>query len=141
MDEVIALSVGDRRFVTLLTSLFALLAAGLAALGVHGLVSHSVARRSREIGVRVAVGADAKRIVGLVVGEGLLLAAAGAAAGSVLALVAGRLLRSQLYQVGAADPLVLATTVLALGAVVVAASCPPALRAARVDPVVALRSE
>lgn len=119
----------------------ALLVALLAALGLYGVVSYSVERRTREMGIRMAVGANAASVVRLVVGEGVRLAARGALLGVAGALCLGRLLQYLFHGVRPLDPAVFGTSALLLGAVAVLASYRPARAAARVDPVIALRSE
>lgn len=120
---------------------FAGLALGLAAAGLYAVVAYQAAQRTREIGVRVALGAHAGAVRALVLGEGARLAAAGVVVGAVLALPAARLLRSRLYEVGAADPATFAGAAVLFAVVALLASWLPARRAARVDPVSALRAE
>jgi putative ABC transport system permease protein len=141
MDDVIRASAGDTRLSSMLTALFALLAAVLASLGVYSVIAYSVAQRTRELGVRVALGADRRRVAGLVVSEGLTLAVVGIALGLVGALLVTRSLTSLLYEVRPNDPAVLAGTCLGVLVVAVVASYVPARRAMRVDPMVALRAE
>jgi predicted permease len=119
----------------------ALLALLLAALGVYGVMAYAVGQRTREIGIRMALGARAPDVVGMVVREGALLAAAGIGAGLLGAWGVSRLMRSTLYGVGPGDPVAFVAAPLLLAAVAVAASWIPARRAARVDPMTALRSE
>ena len=114
---------------------------GLGALGLYGLVSFLVARRMREFGVRVALGADRQRLLWMVVGDGLRLAGAGLLAGVVGAVVIGLAVSRVIVGVRPIDPLVLATVSLMLAAVTIVACLAPALRASRVDPIVALRCE
>jgi putative ABC transport system permease protein len=132
---------GEPRFRALALGTFATLALLLAAVGLYGLISFSVAQRTREIGIRMALGASPRQILGSIVREGLVLTAAGIAAGLVGAVAAGRLLRSFLFGVGAADPLTFAAVATLLVFVAVAASYIPSRRALRVDPLVALRAE
>ena len=113
----------------------------LAALGLYGLLAYAVSRRTREIGVRVAVGARPGDVRRLVLREGLGLAAAGIVLGLAGAAAAARLLARLLYEVGPADPVMFAAGPLVLLAVVAVACLLPARRATRVDPVVALRTE
>ena len=129
------------RFGTLLLSLFAAVAVALAALGVYGVVAFATAQRTREIGIRVALGATRGDVLGLVVGQGVRAAALGAAMGLAGALATTRVLRTLLYDVAPSDPATFATTVAVLGAVVVAASWLPARRAAAVAPTDALRRD
>ena len=141
MNEVIAGSTESQKLNVLLLGAFALLALALASIGVYGLISYSVARRRREIGVRMALGADAPAIVRWVVVGGLRLAAAGAAIGVAGALVVTRLMASLLFGVGPRDPATLAGVVGILALVAGLASWIPARLAARISPMSALRAE
>ena len=141
MDEILSGSVALQRLVTVLLVVFASLAAVLAAIGIYGVMSYVVAQRRHEIGVRIALGAVPREVHRLVIGRGMGLAAAGIAIGLALSAALTRLLKSQLYGVTPADPATyLAVTVL-VAAVALAACYLPARRAARVDPMVALRAE
>lgn len=120
---------------------FGLLALALAAVGTYGVISYGVAQRTRELGVRIALGAATRDVLWLVVRQGVVLGAVGAAAGALLALAGGPLVRDLLYQTSPRDPLVYALVVVLLLATAAAASLLPAWRAARVDPSAALRSE
>ena len=122
-------------------SIFGLVALGLAGIGLYGVLAFTVARRTHEIGIRMAIGSSAADTVRLVLREGLALAAIGAAIGVGLSLALGRVLAGMLYRVSGADPLVLAAGPLVLGAVSLVACYVPARRAARVEPMVALRAE
>ena len=113
----------------------------LALLGIYGVTSFSVAQRTREIGVRVALGADRPTIVGMVLGQGLGLAGIGVAIGSLAGFAVTRLLAALLYGVGATDSIAFIGAAAALALAATAASWVPARRAAAVDPVVALRAE
>jgi ABC-type antimicrobial peptide transport system permease subunit len=124
-----------------LFSIFAALAVILGAVGVYGVISYSVAQRTREIGIRVALGAKRKQVLFLVVGHGARLAVVGVAFGLAGALLLTRLMSSLLYGVGAADPFTYFVVAVVLVFVAVGASYIPARRAMRVDPVVALRYE
>jgi predicted permease len=119
----------------------ALLALALGAVGVYGVVSLVTARRTKEMGIRVALGAERGQLLRLLLGRGLTLAVAGAALGIAGGIAAGRLLRSQLHGVSPADPWSIAAATVILVGVAVGASFTPAWRASRVDPVVALRDE
>ena len=141
MAERAAAAVAPPRFHALLTGLFAAAALALAAVGVYGVIAHGVARRRREIGVRLALGAPRGRVLGGVLAEGLGLALLGLAAGLPAALAAGRLLQSQLFGVSSTDPWTLAGAALALAGTAAAAAWLPARRAAAVDPASALAAE
>jgi len=121
--------------------LFGGLALLLSAIGIYGVVAYSVAQRTRELGVRMALGASGPRVIRLVLGHGLRLTAFGIAVGGVLALGVGRLLASQLFGLNPADPVTFGALIVLLAGVAAAASILPARRAARVDPVVALKGE
>jgi putative ABC transport system permease protein len=125
----------------LLLSAFALLALVLSAVGIYGVVSYSVAQRTREIGIRVALGATPGHVLRLVTGEGVRLAVAGVAVGLAGAFAATRVLTTLLFEVRASDPATHLGAALLLVLVAAAASAVPALRATRVAPVSALRSE
>jgi predicted permease len=130
-----------RRFSLVLLALFAGTALAMATVGIYGVVSHAVAQRTRETGLRVALGAGIRHILALVLGEGLRRSAAGIAAGLVAALLAARSLRSLLFGVAAADPWTYAGVVALALAVTLGACLLPAWRAARLDPVRALRHD
>jgi putative ABC transport system permease protein len=141
LDRVVSESVGERRFQMTLLSIFALVALALAALGIYGVMAYSVTQRSREIGIRMALGADSSLVLRMVVGSGLRLALLGVALGVLGALLGTRVLASLVYQVSTTDPLTLAATAAVLVGSAVLASFLPALRATRVDPAVSLRAE
>jgi putative ABC transport system permease protein len=141
MDDVISDAVGQPRFQLLLLNLFAGLALLLAAVGVYGVMAHAVSRRTQEMGIRLALGAPARRVLGLVVGQGMLLAAAGVALGLAAAFAATRLLRALLYEVSPTDPLTFIALPVVLLAVAALASYLPARRATRIDPMTALRAD
>jgi putative ABC transport system permease protein len=129
------------RFSTVLLTLFGALALALAAMGTYGVVSFAVAQRTRELGIRTALGATRGDIVRLVARQGIGFVAIGGALGCAGALAATRVLRSLLYDIAPSDPATFAAVVVVLALAVVAASYIPARRATRVDPMVALRSE
>jgi predicted permease len=141
VDAVVARSVAGRRFVTVLLEVFAGLAFALAVIGIYGLLSYTVGQRTREIGIRMALGAPRRRVFGLVVGDGLGLALAGVALGLPLAVLLARALGNLLFGVAPWDPATLALVSLGLAGSAVLACAVPARRALRVDPVVALRHE
>ncbi len=124
-----------------LSVLFGVLAAALAILGIYSVMSYTVAQRERELAIRSAVGASRSALLGLVLKEGLMLSGAGIAAGAAIALAASGVLRNLLYDVSATDPAVFIASAVGLGAIALAGYLIPAARAARVEPVVALRSE
>lgn len=139
LTETFDRSIGEQRFAVLLLTVFAAMALVLAAVGVHGVLSSSVARRSREIGIRLALGADPRRLSRAVMADGVKLAAAGLALGAIGALFLTRALRSLLYGVSPTDPATFVVVALVLLAVAVAASAIPARRATTVDPTEAMR--
>jgi putative ABC transport system permease protein len=134
LGNVVRQSVARPRFYTSLLALFAGVALALAAVGIFGVMSFSVAQRSHEISIRMALGAHAREVAGMVVRSSMVLAGAGLLLGLVAALVLGRLLASQLYNVSAADPLTMAGVALVLLATALAASWLPARRAAGMAP-------
>lgn len=141
MAEVVSASIGSRRFPMLLLSVLSGVALMLAAVGVYGVVNYLVSRRTREMGIRVALGAQRRDVIQLVVGGALRPVVVGLAAGAIGGVFAARLLSTLLYDVSASDASVLATIVAVLGMVAAAACWLPARRAATVDPLVALREE
>ncbi|HEY4305294.1 MAG TPA: ABC transporter permease [Gemmatimonadaceae bacterium] len=141
MDDIRDKSVGSRRFTMVVLSAFAALGLVLAAIGIYGVLSYSVARRTREIGVRMALGAVRSSVVAMVLRDSLTPVAIGSVLGIVAAFVGARLIAALLYGVSATDPLTFAGVVVVLLGVAIVASIVPASRAARVDPIVALREE
>jgi putative ABC transport system permease protein len=141
MEHLIDESLWQRRLWSVLLNAFGLLALVLVAVGLYGLLAYFVAQRTREIGVRMALGALPRGILSQVIGHGARLLGAGAALGLVAALGLKRLLASLLFGVSAADPVSLAGATLLLGLVALFACYLPARRAARLDPVRALREE
>jgi putative ABC transport system permease protein len=129
------------RFSALLMSLFAGLAVLLAGVGIYGVMAYSVSQRTRELGIRVALGAQQREIFRLVIVDGAVLTLVGLGLGLVAARAATRVLTSQLYQVRATDPMTFAAVALLLTVVALVACYIPARRAAKVDPMVALRYE
>ena len=141
LDQVVNASLAQPRLNTLLLAGFAALAMLLAAIGVYGVISYSVAQRTREIGIRMALGARRDQIFRLVVGKGMLLAAAGLGLGLVAAFGLAQLLKSSLYGVTPSDPTTFLAVSFLLASVAFIASYIPARRATKVDPMVALRYE
>jgi putative ABC transport system permease protein len=139
MEEIAAVSVASRRAGMLLVAVFGALALVLAAAGIHGVMSHLVALRTPEIGVRMTLGAAPRSIMALVLREGALQAIAGLAVGLTGGVLLMRAFRSILYGVEPADPITLAIVGLGLFATALLACSIPARRAMRVDPVTALR--
>jgi putative ABC transport system permease protein len=141
MDDVVAATLSTPRFTGMLLAMFAMLALSLSAIGIYGVLSYVVSRRTREIGIRVAIGAGRAEVMRLVLRSGLGLAMIGIAIGMAAAAWTSRLMRSLLHDVSPADPVTFAGVGLILAAVAVLASLIPAWRATRVDPVVALKTE
>ena len=141
MDQLIAQSTGSRRFAMLLLGGFALLAMTLASIGLYGVMSYTVTQRARELGVRLALGADPRQVLGLVLRQGLRLALTGVAIGLVAAFAVTRVMKNMLFNLSATDPVTFLAIALLLVAVALLASYLPALRATRVNPIEALRSE
>jgi putative ABC transport system permease protein len=141
LDAVVDRSMEQPRFRTLLIGLFALLALVLAAIGVYGLISYTVAQRTREIGIRMALGAHPGQVLGPMMREGLVLAGLGIAIGMAGSLAMARLLSTFLFGIGATDPATFAAAAALLVVVALAASYIPSRRALKVDPLTALRAE
>jgi ABC-type antimicrobial peptide transport system permease subunit len=141
MKDIVADSIARQRANMLLMSVFGGVALVLAAIGVYGLVAYSVRERTREIGIRMALGAQSERIVGLVLRQGLVLVAAGIALGLTAAFFLAGLIASLLYGVEPRDVAVFAGIPIVLAVVAVGAAAIPAYRASRVDPLEALRYE
>jgi ABC-type antimicrobial peptide transport system permease subunit len=141
MNQLLDSSTGPRRFSTVLLSIFAGLALVLAVIGIYGILSWSVAQRTQEIGIRMAVGADSRGILRLILGRGLKLAILGLAIGLAATFAFTRVLASQLFEISPHDPWVLTSVSLLMLGVTVAACYLPARRATKVDPATTLRSE
>ena len=141
MEEVVSESVGQQRFNTLLIGLFAGVALILAAVGVYGVMSHAVAQRTHEIGVRLALGARGRDVLGMIIRQGLALTLIGLAVGLAVALALVRVMNSLLYKVSATDPLIYGGVAAALTLSALLACYIPARRATKVDPLVALRHD
>jgi putative ABC transport system permease protein len=141
LDELVAGQAQGQQFLSALVGSFAGLAALLAAIGIYGVLTYLVTQRTREIGIRMSLGASRFRVLGDLLREGMTLALVGVAAGAGGAFAAGRLLASLLHEVKPGDPLIFAATALLLAAVALIACYVPARRAARLDPMKALRYE
>jgi ABC-type antimicrobial peptide transport system permease subunit len=141
MNDVVARSLATRRFTVALLSSFAALALLLAVIGLYSVLAYGVTQRTPELGVRLALGASPRQLVGLVLGEGLRLTMVGLAVGLVVASIVARAMTPLLFGVASFDPLAFAGSAVVLLLVALAASGVPARRAAGVDPLIALRSE
>ncbi len=141
MEELVANSLTAKRVALLLLGIFAVAALALSAVGLYGVISYSVTQRTQEIGIRMALGASAGDVLGMVLRQGMTLVAAGVAAGLLTAFGLTRLMSKLLFGVSATDPVTMVAVSLVLAVVAVVASFIPARRATRVDPIVALRYE
>ncbi len=141
LRELVASSVAEQRFTMLLLGLFAAVALVLAAIGVYGLLSCSVAERRRELGVRLALGARRRQVLGLTVRQGMLPVALGLGAGLLGSVAAVRLVESLVFEVSTFDPATFVAVPLVLAAAAAAACALPATRATRIDPMAVLREE
>ena len=141
MTEVVSAALATPRLTGFLLGTFAAIALMLAAVGIYGVLSYLVARRTHEIGIRLAIGADRSQVMGLVLKQGMTLAGAGIITGVVAALLLTRLMQSLLYEVGPADPGTFVVVTVALFGVSLLAAALPAFRATRVSPLIALRTE
>jgi len=141
MDHIVAEAVARQRFSMFLLGLFAGLALLLAAVGIYGVMSCSVAQRTREIGIRIALGAQRTDVLQLTVKQGLKFVGAGMLLGLLAAFLLTRVLASLLFGINATDPMTFVGISLVLFAVAILASYVPALRATRVDPIIALRAQ
>jgi len=141
MNDVVGATLSTPRFTGVLLTAFAVLALTLSAIGIYGVLSYLVSRRTREIGIRVAIGAGRRDVIRLVMRSGLLLAVAGVLMGLALAAFTAQFLRGLLHDVSALDPLTFVVVAIVLTVVAAVASLVPAVRATRVDPVIALKAE
>jgi putative ABC transport system permease protein len=141
MEDYLALDLGRARFQTLLLGLFAALALVLTAVGLYGVMAQTVAQRTHEIGIRMAMGATRESVLKMVLGRGSILTLAGTVIGIAAAWSLARLMASLLYQIPPRDPLTYVSVCGVLAFTAIVASSVPALRATRVDPMVALRYE
>jgi len=141
MDQWLTRTLSQARFNSTLLTTFAGLALALSAIGIYGVMSYSVSQRTPEIGIRLALGAEAHDILAMVVGHAVRLAAVGLGIGVVLALALSRTLTSLLFETAGTDPLTFTAVVAVLASVAIAASYFPARRASRIPPVEALRAQ
>ncbi|PYV01728.1 MAG: hypothetical protein DMG10_16850, partial [Acidobacteria bacterium] len=141
VEEVVSRSLAPRRFNTILLATFAGVALLLAISGIYGVLAYSVARRTSEIGLRIALGATSRSILGLVIGQGMRPILIGIALGLLGAFALSRFMTALLFGVEAADPLTYAAVAAVVTATALVACCVPALRALRINPVTALREE
>jgi ABC-type antimicrobial peptide transport system permease subunit len=141
LEEVVSTSSTTRRTIARLLAGFAALGLVLGAVGIYGVVAYGVRRRTRELGIRAALGAVEGRLTTMVLGEGLRMSSVGIGVGIAVAALATRPMRALLFGVATLDPLVYAAVALTLAGVAIAATLAPARRAARVDPMIALRSD
>ena len=141
LDQLIATSTGHRRFSMMLFAVFAAAAIALASVGLYGVMSYAVTQRTHEVGIRMALGAQRRDVLGLILRQGLRLTLGGIAIGLIAAWAATRLLINMLYGVTATDPLTFAGVSLLLIGIALLACYIPARRATKVDPMVALRAD
>jgi putative ABC transport system permease protein len=141
LEDRVATSIAQPRFSMMMLGIFATIALLLAAIGIYGVISYSVAQRTHEIGVRMALGARQVDVVGMVVRQVLIMTASGIAIGGALAVASGRLMTKLLFGVHSSDPVTFVAVALGLAAVALVAAAVPAWQAARLDPVSALRAD
>jgi putative ABC transport system permease protein len=141
MTDLIGSAVAERQFLMRLLVAFGVLATALALLGIYGVMAYSVSQRTREIGIRMAIGASQTDVSRMVMRRGIALTAAGVIAGIAASLALSRLVRSQLFGVEPSDPGTIASVLVLMTIVAAAAAYLPARRASRVDPIVALRQQ
>jgi predicted permease len=141
MEDVFAETISRPRFLAQLLGIFAGLALALAAIGTYGILSYSVSERRKEIGIHMAMGASRRRVLGMILGQGMRLAVVGLVLGVCASFLLTRLLQTQLFNVKPSDPLTIAGVVAFIGLVALLACYLPASRATRVDPMVVLRNE
>jgi putative ABC transport system permease protein len=141
LEQVLSDSIAPRRFNLFLLGTFAAAALLMALVGIYGVIAYSVTERTREIGIRMALGAQRSEVVRMVVGQGMKIAVAGIAVGLAAALAMTRLMSSLLYEVHPNDPFTFVVVAVTLAATALLASWGPALKAALVDPLTALRCE
>jgi putative ABC transport system permease protein len=141
LEQVVSASVAEPRLTMLLLAVFAAVGLALGGVGVYGVVAHGVAQRTREIGIRIALGAETRAVIGHILGQGMGYAVGGVGIGLVGAMLLSRFMKGLVFEVSTTDPTIFAALSLFLVGVAVLASYVPARRASRVDPVTALRDE
>jgi putative ABC transport system permease protein len=141
MDQLLDSAVGSPRLIVRLTAGFAVVALLLGAIGIYGMLSYTMSQRAHEVGIRIALGAESRQVVRMVVGEGMRIVGVAVAIGLLGSFAATRLLRSQLFGVGPTDVLTFSVVTVILALVALLACFLPARRASRVDPMVALRAD
>jgi ABC-type antimicrobial peptide transport system permease subunit len=141
MEQRVNESLARRRFSMMLLGVFAGIALGLATIGIYGVMAYLVSQGTRELGIRIALGASSRNILSLVIRQGMVLAVSGVTIGLAAAFVLARLIRSLLFGVEATDPITLAGISLLLAMITLLACYIPAQRAARIDPLISLRCE
>jgi putative ABC transport system permease protein len=141
MNRAVADATAQPRFEMLLLGMFAAVALTLAAVGIYGVMSYSVARRTREIGIRISLGAGPAEVLRMVMRQGMAQALAGAIAGLISALLLSRLMAKILYGIRPSDPFTFCGVAIVLGLAALLAICIPARKATRIEPMLALRNE
>jgi ABC-type antimicrobial peptide transport system permease subunit len=141
MESILSDSMASRRFAMILLGAFAAIATALACVGIYGVMAYLVSQRTQEVGIRMALGAQRKDILGLVLAKGTRLTLLGICTGVVAALALTRLMDTLLFGISATDPVTLSTVLLLLALVAFTACYVPAVRAMRIDPIQALRTE
>jgi len=141
LEQIVSESISQQRFYMLLLTAFASVALVLAAVGIFGVLSYAVSQRTREIGIRMALGAHGRSVIRLIVRDAMVLVGCGVAAGLSLSLLLSRAMTTMLFAIAPRDPATYATVSVTLAVVALFASWLPARRATRVDPIVALRAD
>jgi putative ABC transport system permease protein len=141
LQQLVGDRLAPRRIATVMLGIYSAMAFALAAIGIYGVLTHATSQRAHEMGIRLALGAQPKDLLGMVIRQGMIPVLIGLGLGMALALALTRLIASQLYQVSPTDPASFALATLSLAVIALTACFFPALRATRVDPIKALREE